>query len=79
MIERVAFFYKHRGAREACKVDIRNPIRSAVSLWSSRWFAVGMGVAIGAWLLHVAAMALEYLRPFKRAPHECERHIEQHA
>jgi len=54
----LGFFYKHRGAREACKVDIRHPLRSAVSLWSSRWFAVGMLVAIGAWLLHVAAMAL---------------------
>jgi len=54
----LGFFYKHRGAREACPVDIRHPLRSAASLWSSRWFAVGMLVAIGAWVLHVAAMAL---------------------
>ena len=32
-------------------------MRSAVALWSSKWFAVGMGIAIFAWLLHVAAMA----------------------
>jgi multidrug transporter EmrE-like cation transporter len=54
----LGFFYKHRGAREACKVDILKPFRSAASLWSSRWFAIGMLVAIFAWGLHVAALAL---------------------
>ncbi len=54
----LGFFYKHRGACEAITVDIRHPLRSAGSLWSSRWFAIGMGIAVLAWLLHVAAMAL---------------------
>ncbi len=31
---------------------------SAVGLFRSKWFAVGMGVALGAWLLHVAALAM---------------------
>jgi len=54
----LAFLYKHRGACAACKVDIRHPIRTAVSLWSQRWFAIGMLVGLGAWLLHVAAISL---------------------
>ena len=54
----VAFFYKHRGACEACAVDIKHPLRTAKSLWSSKWFAAGMGIGAGAWLLHVAAISL---------------------
>lgn len=54
----VAFFYKHRGACEACAVDIKHPLRTARSLWSSRWFAAGMAIGAGAWLLHVAAISL---------------------
>src|SRR3712207_2893920 len=54
----LAFFYKHRGACEACTVDIRHPLRTARSLWSSKWFAAGMGIGCAAWLLHVAAIAL---------------------
>src|SRR3712207_4580735 len=54
----IAFFFKHRGACQACKVDIKHPIRSAISLWSSKWFAIGMGLGAGAWVIHVAAIAL---------------------
>jgi drug/metabolite transporter (DMT)-like permease len=39
-------------------VQIRHPVRSAADLFRSRWFAVGWAVAIGAWGLHVAALAL---------------------
>src|SRR3712207_4474959 len=54
----LAFFYKHRGACEACKVDIRHPFRTAKSLWSSKWFAAGMLIGAAAWGVHVAAIAL---------------------
>jgi drug/metabolite transporter (DMT)-like permease len=54
----LAFLYKHRGACCACAVDIRHPIRTAISLWSQRWFAIGMLVGLAAWLLHVAAISL---------------------
>jgi drug/metabolite transporter (DMT)-like permease len=54
----LGFLYKHRGACAAADVDWRHPLRSAACLFGSKWFAVGMGVAVGAWLLHVAAMAL---------------------
>jgi drug/metabolite transporter (DMT)-like permease len=54
----LAFLFKHRGACAACAVDIRHPLRTAISLWSQRWFAIGMLVGGGAWLLHVAAISL---------------------
>ena len=54
----LAFLYKHRGARRAPDVDWRHPWKSGVALFRSRWFAIGMLVALGAWILHVAALAL---------------------
>src|SRR4051794_14823786 len=54
----LGFLYKHRGACAAPKVDIRRPLQTVRSLFASRWFAIGMAVALGAWLLHVVAMAL---------------------
>jgi drug/metabolite transporter (DMT)-like permease len=54
----LAFLYKHRGACCACDVDIRHPLRTARSLWSQRWFAIGMGVGGAAWVLHVGAISL---------------------
>jgi drug/metabolite transporter (DMT)-like permease len=52
------FMMKHRGACAAPAVDARHPLRSAVSLFRSRTFALGMAVALGAWILHVGALAL---------------------
>jgi drug/metabolite transporter (DMT)-like permease len=54
----LGFLYKHRGANEAPCVDVRHPLRSGRSLFCSKWFALGMAVALGAWLFHVAALAL---------------------
>ena len=54
----LGFFYKHRGACAAEPVDITHPLHSAKSLWCSKWFAIGMAVAIGAWGFHVAALAM---------------------
>jgi drug/metabolite transporter (DMT)-like permease len=54
----LGFFFKHRGAREAAAVDVRRPLHTAKSLWSSKWFALGMGVGGSAWALHVAAITL---------------------
>jgi drug/metabolite transporter (DMT)-like permease len=39
-------------------VDVRHPLRTVKSLFSSRWFAIGMAVALGAWIFHVAALAI---------------------
>jgi drug/metabolite transporter (DMT)-like permease len=54
----LGFLYKHRGANEAPQVDVRHPLRTVKSLFSSRWFAIGMAVALGAWIFHVAALAM---------------------
>ncbi len=54
----LGFLYKHRGACAAAAVDVRHPLRSAASLFRSKWFAIGMLVATGAWSFHVAALAL---------------------
>jgi len=54
----VAFLLKYRGAVLAPPVRVRHPVRSAVQLFRSTWFAIGWMVAVGAWLLHVGALAL---------------------
>jgi hypothetical protein len=54
----VGFLFKHRGACAAPPVDMRHPFRTARALYSSRLFAVGMLIACGAWIFHVAAMAV---------------------
>jgi drug/metabolite transporter (DMT)-like permease len=58
IVSNLGFFLKHRGACKADRVDMRCPVRSAKSLFSSGWFAIGMLVALSAWLFHVAALAL---------------------
>lgn len=54
----VAFLFKHRGAVLAPPVRVRHPLRSATDLFHSRWFTLGWIVAVGAWALHVGALAL---------------------
>jgi hypothetical protein len=53
----LGFLYKHKGANEAPQVDIRHPLRSAKELYSCKCFAIGMAVATGAWIFHVAALS----------------------
>jgi drug/metabolite transporter (DMT)-like permease len=54
----LGFLLKHRGACAAPDVTMRHPLASAAGLFRSKWFAIGMGVAVGAWLFHVAALAV---------------------
>jgi hypothetical protein len=54
----VGFLYKHRGARACPPVDMRRPLRSAKLLFGSKLFAIGMLIAAGAWIFHVAAMSV---------------------
>jgi drug/metabolite transporter (DMT)-like permease len=58
VITQLAFLCKHRGANAAPTVEMKRPLASAKALLKSKWFAIGMGIAAGAWLLHVAALAL---------------------
>jgi multidrug transporter EmrE-like cation transporter len=54
----VGFLFKHRGACAAPDVDMRHPLRSGRALFRSRLFTIGMLIATGAWIFHVAAMAV---------------------
>jgi hypothetical protein len=54
----LSFLLKHRGACAAPEVEWKHPVQSALGLWASRWFMIGMLVAGGALGLHVAALAL---------------------
>src|SRR5918999_4834718 len=54
----LGFLLKHRGACAAPEVEWKHPLRSAAGLFKSKWFAIGMLVALGAWIFHVAALAL---------------------
>jgi drug/metabolite transporter (DMT)-like permease len=54
----VGFLLKHRGACAAPDVSLKHPITSAVGLFRSKWFTIGMLVALVAWTFHVAALAL---------------------
>ena len=54
----VGFLLKHRGACAAPDVSLRRPVASAVGLFRSKWFTIGLLVAIVAWVFHVAALAL---------------------
>jgi drug/metabolite transporter (DMT)-like permease len=53
-----AFLFKQRGALAAPAVDGLHPLRSAAGLFASKWWTIGWLVALGAWLLHVGALAL---------------------
>ena len=57
-VANLGFFYKYRGANQVASVDVRHPLRSIRTLFSSGWFALGMIVATASWALHVAALAL---------------------
>ena len=54
----LAFLFKHRGAVAAPDVNMREPLRSAIDLFRSKWWTIGWLVAAAAFLAHVAALAL---------------------
>ena len=54
----IAFLLKHRGAVAAPPVEARHALRSAAGLFRTKAWTIGFAVAVGAWGLHVAALAL---------------------
>jgi drug/metabolite transporter (DMT)-like permease len=54
----VGFLYKHRGAVESPAVEWKRPLWSSVVLFRSRWYTLGVLVAMAGWGLHVAALSL---------------------
>src|SRR4029434_5022034 len=57
-LTQLGFLSKHRGGNAVAAIECAKPRRSARALVRSRWFAIGLGVTAGAWLMHVAALAL---------------------
>ena len=54
----VGFLYKHRGAVDSPPVEWRAPVRTSLALFRNRWYVLGILIAIGSWMFHVAALAL---------------------
>jgi drug/metabolite transporter (DMT)-like permease len=54
----LGFLLKHRGAVLAPAIRLRHPVHSATALFRSKWFTIGWLVALVAWVLHVAALAV---------------------
>jgi multidrug transporter EmrE-like cation transporter len=54
----LGFLYKHRGAVESPAVELRRPVRTSLALFRSRWYVLGIVVAMGSWALHVSALSL---------------------
>src|SRR3954447_8049542 len=54
----IGFLLRQRGATAAPDVDVRKPVGTIKALFSQRWWTIGFGVAIVAWVLHVASLSL---------------------
>lgn len=54
----VGFLYKHRGAVESPAVEWRRPVWSSLMLFRSRWYTLGIVIAMASWGFHVAALSL---------------------
>jgi hypothetical protein len=54
----LGFLYKHRGAVESPAVEWRRPVWSSLALFRSRWYVLGIVVAMVSWGFHVGALAL---------------------
>jgi multidrug transporter EmrE-like cation transporter len=54
----VGFLYKQRGAAESAAIEWRRPVQTSLALFRSRWYTLGILIAMGSWGLHSAALAL---------------------
>jgi hypothetical protein len=54
----VGFLYKHRCAVESPAVEWRRPLWSSLVLFRSRWYTLGIVIAMVSWGFHVGALAL---------------------
>jgi drug/metabolite transporter (DMT)-like permease len=54
----IGFLLRQRGATAAPDVDVRKPVGTVKALFSQKWWTIGFGVAIVAWLCHVASLSL---------------------
>jgi drug/metabolite transporter (DMT)-like permease len=61
LVTQVGFLLRQRGAVAAPDVELRHPLRSAIALFRSKWWTIGYGLAIVAYVLHVGALTLAAL------------------
>ena len=54
----LGFLYKYRGAAESPPITLNHPVSSTVALFRSRWWLLGIAVAMVSWGFHVAALSL---------------------
>jgi len=54
----VGFLYKHKGAVESPDVEFRRPVITSVRLFRSKWYSLGIVIALTGWGFHVAALSL---------------------
>ena len=54
----IGFLYKHKGAVESPDVQFRRPVRTTVRLLRSKWYLLGVIIALTGWGFHVAALSL---------------------
>jgi drug/metabolite transporter (DMT)-like permease len=54
----VGFLLRQRGATAAPDVNVRSPLRTVAGLFKQKWWTIGYGVALVAWLLHVTSLKL---------------------
>ena len=54
----IGFLYKHRGAVESPGVEFRRPVSTSVRLFQSKWYSLGIIIALTGWGFHVAALSL---------------------
>jgi drug/metabolite transporter (DMT)-like permease len=57
-VSTLGFLWRHRGAVAAPDVTIAKPLKSAIGLFSAKWWTIGFGAAIVAWLLHIGSLGL---------------------
>ena len=58
LLTQLGFLCKHRGANHAPKIEFQKPLRSAKSLFTTKWFLIGLGIGFAGFALHVLALAL---------------------
>ena len=58
LLTQLGFLCKHRGANHAPKIEFQKPLRSAKSLFTTKWFLIGLAIGFAGFGLHVVALAL---------------------
>src|SRR2546423_346582 len=58
LIANLGSLWRQRGATAAPEVDVRQPLRTVVGVFRSKWWTIGYIAAFMAWLLHLGALAI---------------------